>query len=201
MTIDTAALPVVDAMDLTPQHRALLRPGELMASRSGECHRLPRFFYVVESSAVAAETQLTPHFSLWEFLEVDLYEPALLRAYPRYIPCAISVLANALESLRAALPGPVKIAANGGYRSPSHIGSRSGSPHSWASAANIFRVGSEYLDTEERIVKYGEIARRTLADCWTRPYGHGLGQADDHLHLDLGYVTVVPRQYSEAGQR
>ena len=27
-----------------------------------------------------------------------------------------------------------------------------------------------------------------------RPWGHGPGLSDDHLHLDLGYVTVVPRE-------
>jgi hypothetical protein len=197
MTTDPRQLPTVDGFDLPPPHRALLRPGELTAGGSGEEHRLPRFFYVVESSAVAVNTQLTPHFALWEFIEVDLREPALLRAYPRYVPCAVTMLAMALQVLRDALGAPVRIAANGGYRSPSHRGSSSMSPHSWATAANIYRIGTEYLDTQERIAKYAEVASRAVAGCWTRPYGHGRGQADDHLHLDLGYVTVVPREISE----
>jgi hypothetical protein len=29
------------------------------------------------------------------------------------------------------------------------------------------------------------------------PYGHELGQADDHIHLDLGYLTVIPREINE----
>ena len=29
------------------------------------------------------------------------------------------------------------------------------------------------------------------------PYGHEIGKADDHIHMDLGYVTVVPREIGE----
>jgi len=30
------------------------------------------------------------------------------------------------------------------------------------------------------------------------PYGHVTGSnADDHVHIDLGYITVVPREISE----
>jgi hypothetical protein len=193
-------LPVVDGLRLPEPHRQLLRPGELMRTRSGELHRLPRFFYAIESSSVAVNTQLAPHFSLWEFIEVDLREPALGRAYPRYVPCAVTVLATALELFRLAVGMPVKIAANGGYRSPSHAASASGSPHCWGAAANIYRIGSEYVDTEERIVRYAEIAARAIGSCFTRPYGHGVGQADDHLHIDLGYLTLVPRQVSEESE-
>lgn len=191
-------LPVVDGLRLPPPHRQLLRPGELMETREGACHRLPRFFYAVESASVAVNTQLTPNFALWEFIEVDLREPALLRAYPRYVPCAVTILATALEALRGHVGAPLRIAANGGYRSPSHAWSRSGSPHSWATAANIYRVGTEYLDSEERIGRFAELAARALAGCWTRPYGKTVGFADDHLHIDFGYVTVVPNTQSEA---
>ena len=193
-----AHLPIVDGLDLPEPHRLLLRPGELMPSRTGQVHRLPRFFYAVESSAVAVNTQLTPHFSLWEFIEVDLREPALLRAYPRYVPCAVTMLAMALEVFRTEVGQPVRIAANGAYRSPSHGGSISGSAHCWATAANIYSIGSEYVDTADRITRYSEIATRALAACWTRPYGPQVGEADDHLHLDLGHVTVVPGPASEA---
>ena len=24
------------------------------------------------------------------------------------------------------------------------------------------------------------------------PWGHGIGETDDHLHLDLGYTVMVP---------
>jgi hypothetical protein len=193
-------LPVVDGLDLPQPHRHLLRPGDLMTARTGEAHRLPRYFYVVESSAKALNTRLTPNFALWEFIEVDVHEAAALRVYPRYVPCAVTILAMALELFRQAVGAPVRIAANGGYRSPSHGGSQSGSPHSWATAANIYRVGADYVDTEERIRRYSEIASRAMAGCWTRPYGAAKGEADDHLHLDLGYVTMIPRAQSEASR-
>jgi hypothetical protein len=190
-------LPVVDGLALPPLYRDLLRPGEPMQAPNGDVHRLPRFFYVVESSSVAVNTLLTPNFGLWELMEIDLFEALPLRRYPRYVPCAVTVLATALEVLRAAVGGPVRVAANGGYRSPSHAASRAASPHCWGTAANIFRIGNEYLDTEEKIQRYSTVAQKALAGCWTRPYGPGAGAADDHLHLDLGYVTVVPRDRSE----
>jgi hypothetical protein len=193
----TAALPVVDGLVLPAEHRALLRPGELLHTRTGETHRLPRYFFVVESGSVAVNTQLTPNFGLWEFMEVDLYEAPPLRAYPRYIPCAVTNLAASLEVLRAAVGGAIWVAANGGYRSPAHAISRGGSPHCWATAANIYRIGSDFLDCEEKIRRYAAIAHRTLAGCWTRPYGQAPGCADDHLHFDIGYITVVPRDQSE----
>ena len=191
-------LPIVDARQLDVRYRQLLRPGDLMPTRSGEVHRLPRFFYEVPSTAHAVNTQLTPHFALWEFMEVDLHEPEPLRTYPRYVPCAVAALAAALEVLRVEIGAPIRIAANGGYRSPAHVASTSGSPHCWGMAANIYRIGSEYLDSEERIGRYSDVASRLLASCWTRPYGHAVGFADDHLHIDLGYGIVVPRQSSES---
>jgi len=191
-------LPIVDACQLPWRYRRLLQPGELMRTRSGEIHRLPRFFYEVTSAGDAVSTQITSHFGLWEFMEVDLHEPEPLRTYPRYVPCAVTALAAALEVLRLEIGAPIRIAANGGYRSPAHGGSLSGSPHCWATAANIYRIGSEYVDSEEKIARYAELASRLLAGCWVRPYGHDVGFADDHLHVDLGYGTLVPRQSSEA---
>jgi hypothetical protein len=199
VTDPAPALPIVDGATLSAEHRALLRPGELMPTRGGPTHRLPRFFYAIESSAVAVTTQLTPHFGLWEFVEVDLHEAPLLRTYPRYVPCAVTALAAALEVFRGEVGAPIRIAANGGYRSPAHRGSRSGSPHCWAAAANIYQIGADNVDNEDRITRYGEIATRALAGCWARPYGPGIESTDDHLHIELGFVTVVPRQSTEAG--
>jgi hypothetical protein len=198
--VATAALPIVDGLDLPDPHRQMLRPGQLMPTRSGAMHRLPRFFYAIESATIAASTLLTPHFGLWEFIEVDLYEPALLRAYPRYVPCAVTLLAAALEVLRTEANGTVHVAANGGYRSPAHNGSRSGSAHCWGTAANVYRVGSEFVDTEERITRYAAMASRSLMGCWTRPYGRQVGFADDHLHIDFGFVRVVPPHFSDLGE-
>jgi hypothetical protein len=200
VTDQVNGLTIVDGLTLSPKHRELLRPGELMLTQNGGLRRLPRFFYRVQSSAVAIKTSLTPHFGLWEFMEVDLYEAAPLRKYPRYIPCAVAVLAAALQVLRTEIGASLRVAANGGYRSPSHAGSTSGSPHCWGTAANVYRIGNDYLDSEEKILRYAAIATKTLAGCWTRPYGWEPGFADDHLHLDLGYVTVVPRELSEAAE-
>jgi hypothetical protein len=193
-------LPIVDALDLPEPHRLLLRPGELMVTRDGTSHRLPRFFYAIESAAVSVNTQLTPHFALWEFTEVDLREPAVLRAYPRYVPCAVTMLAMALEVFRTEVGAPVRIAANGGYRSPAHAHSASGSPHCWAAAANIYSIGSDYVDSQERITRYAEVAARALPACWTRPFGPSAGASDDHLHIDLGFVTVVPGGVTESSR-
>ncbi len=194
---DATGLPIVDALALPDAHRRVLRPDTLMRTSGGAVHRLPRFFYAIESAQVAVQTQLTPHFALWEFVEVDLHEPAVLRSYPRYVPCAVTALATALEVLRIEAGLPIRIAANGGYRSPGHTRSASGSPHCWGAAANIYRIGTEYLDTEEKVDKYAALVSRVLPGCWTRPSGREQGCADDHLHIDLGYVTVVPHGLSE----
>ena len=197
---DATGLPIVDGFDLPEPHRTLLRPGSVIRTSNGAIHRLPRFFYAIESTQVAVSTQLTPHFGLWEFVEVDLHEPAVLRSYPRYVPCAVTTLAAALEVLRIEIGAPIRIAANGGYRSPAHRRSVSGSPHCWAVAANIYRIGYDYVDSEEKIERYAAIVARVLPGCWTRPTGRGRGCADDHLHLDLGYVTVAPHDCSEASE-
>jgi hypothetical protein len=190
-------LRVVDGLEIPERHRALLKPSVTIRNRDGEAHRLPRFFFQVDSWAAALETPLTANFALWEFMDVDLHEPTRLRFFPRYVPCAVTTLAAALEVFRAEVGAPVRIAANGGYRSPSHKGSRSGSPHCWGTAANIYRIGSEFLDTQDRIERYAATARRLLPFAWVRPYGHDVGFADDHLHIDVGYVTLVPQGASE----
>lgn len=185
-------LPVVDALELDAPIRSLLMPGMLVRDSHARLRRLPRFFYAVESWNVALGTRLTPHFAFWEFMDVDLYEPAPLRRFPRYVPCGVTALAGYLEVLRDHIGAPVHIAANGGYRSPSHGKSTPGSPHAWGTAANIHRIGDEYLDEREKIERYVGLATSLLPALRARPYGPGPGCVDDHVHLDLGYVTVVP---------
>jgi hypothetical protein len=185
-------LPVADGLHLEAPLRSLLMPGVLVRDSHARLRRLPRFFYAVESWSVALQTRLTPHFALWEFMDVDLYEPAPLRRFPRYVPCAIAVLAAHLEVLRSQIGAPIHIAANGGYRSPSHGRSTPGSPHGWGTAANIYRIGVEYLDERDRIERYSSLATGLLPAVRARPYGPGPGCVDDHVHLDLGYVTAVP---------
>lgn len=186
------ALEVVDGRELDAEFRAALRPGEPLPDAEGRARRLPRFFYEIPSWEAALETQLTPHFGLWELIDVDVREAEAMRTFPRYVPCAIALLATHLEVLRAEVGTIVRVAANGGYRSPAHALSAAASPHSWGAAANIYRVGDELMDRQERIEKYSQLARGLLPGIWTRPYGAGAGFAFDHVHLDLGFAAVVP---------
>jgi hypothetical protein len=192
-------LRIVDGLELDERYRQALRPGELMADQKGRARRLPRFFYEIDSNKTAQETLLAPHFALWEFINTDVREARALHGFPRYIPCAVTLLALHLEVLREKVGTFVRIAANGAYRSPAHALSRYASPHNWAAAANIYQIGDEYLDEQEKIERYNEIAAKLLPGLWARPYGHSKGYADDHVHIELGYVTVVPRDGAGEG--
>jgi hypothetical protein len=187
-------LPIVDAIELGAPYRSLLMPSAVVRDSHARTRRLPRFFYAVESWTVALETRLTPHFGLWEFMDVDLYEPAALRRFPRFIPCAVTALAAHLEVLRESFGQPMHIAANGGYRSPSHGRSTPGSPHAWGTAANIYKIGDEYLDDRTAIERYSSLATQILPALRARPFGSGPGCVDDHVHLDMGYMTAVPSE-------
>jgi len=190
---DATVLRVVDGTTLGAEYRAVLRPGELMRDRARKLRRLPRFFYEIPSWDVALDTQLAPHFQLWEFINVDVRETELLRAsWPRYIPCAVSLLAAYLELLRQEVGTYVHVAANGGYRSPAHRFSGHASPHLWGTAVNIYRIGDDWLDDDRAITRYGRIAQKVLPGIRALPWGHGVGETDDQLHLDLGYTIVVP---------
>jgi hypothetical protein len=186
-------LRLVDGRSLEEEFRAVLRPGELVADAEGRLRRLPRYFYEVPSWDTALATQLTAHFGLWELLDVDFREAEPMRVFPRYVPCAIALLATHLEVFRQEVGTVVRVAANGGYRSPSHRLAEPATPHSWGAAANLYRIGDELMDSKEKIEKYNRIARSALPGVWARPFGVGVGFAFDHVHLDLGYVTVVPR--------
>ncbi len=186
-------LRIVDGLDLPEKYQQVLRPGALVADRQGRLRRLPRFFYEIDSRQTASEIQMAAHFALSEFAEVDVREAAVLRAFPRYLPCAVTLLAAQLELFRLQVGAPVRIAANGGYRSPGHALSAYASTHAWGTAVNIYQIGDELLDEQEKIERYAGIATKLLPGIWSRPYGHNLGYADDHLHLDLGFVTVTPR--------
>lgn len=193
-----SGLKVVDAYDLDDELRAILKPGEMVRDEQGRRHRLPRYFYEIPSHEVAMTTRLTPHFGLNEFILVDLKEAARLQKYPRYVPCAVRLLAFYLEQFRTAAGASVHIAVNGGYRSPSHKLARNATPHMWGTAADIYRVGSAIVKTKESIEKYNIIAEELSDDVNVLPYGHQTGKmADDHVHVDLGYVTLIPKEISE----
>lgn len=189
-----AALPlrVVDADSLPAGYRSLLMPNASLRSAGGHVVRRPRYFYEVESWETALRVRLAPHFALWEFIDVDVYEAPPLRDFPRYVPCAVSVLAVHLELFRLEVGAPVRIAANGGYRSPSMQGTDRLSRHTWGTAANIYRIGDDYLNERETVERYAATARRVLPGAWCRPYGPAVGQTTDHLHIDLGYIVCIP---------
>lgn len=185
-------LPLVTAADLPAAVRGVLEPGATRSDARGRTHPLPTAFLRIESWEQARETELTPHFMLWELIGVDVREASPLRGFPRYVPCALLLLATALELFRLEVGTYVHIAANGGYRSPGHGLSRQASRHCWGTAANIYRIGDAYLDNRSDIEKYAAAARRVLPGVWIRPYGTADGEADDHLHLDLGYTVFDP---------
>lgn len=197
---DAAAqgLKVVDAFDLDDELRSILKPGEMVRDASGRRHRLPRYFYEVPSHEIAMRTRLTPHFGLNEFVLVDLKEAPRLQEFPRYVPCAVRILAFYLERYREACGASVHIAVNGGYRSPMHKLSLGATPHMWGTAADVYRIGSNILKTKETIEKFNDIAEDLSDEVHVLPYGHVTGtNADDHVHLDLGYISLIPREISE----
>jgi len=195
---DGESIKIVDAFDLDDELRSLLKPGEMVRDADNRRHRLPRYFYEVPSHEAAMNIRLTPHFGLNEFVLVDLREAARLQDFPRYIPCAVRVLAFYLEQFRAAAGASVHIAVNGGYRSPAHKMAHNATAHMWGTAADIYRIGTTIVKTQEVIEKYNDLAEQLTDDITTYPYGHVTGStADDHVHLDLGYITGVPREISE----
>ena len=191
-------IKVVDACDLDDELRSLLKPGEMVRDAEGRRHRLPRYFYEIPSHEAAVGIRLSHHFGLNEFTLVDLKEAPRLLQFPRYVPCAVRVLAFYLEQFRREAGASVHIPVNGGYRSPSHKLSLTATPHMWATAADIYRIGTTILKGKETIEKFNAIAEDLSDDLHILPYGHVTGaNADDHVHIDLGYITVIPREISE----
>jgi hypothetical protein len=193
---DDGSLPLrlVDAVRLEQDVRDALLPGATRVDGHGVVHRLPRLFYEVRSWDEALDVELAEHFRLWEFIQTDAREALPLQRFPRYIPCALPLLAAALECFRTAVGTYVHIAANGGYRSPRHLLARErASTHCWGTAVNIYRIGDTVLDNRDAISRYAAIARKAMPGVWVRPCGTAPGEVDDHLHLDLGYVVAEPR--------
>ncbi len=186
-------LAIVDGLRLDKALRDVLLPGRTVYDVHGHARRLPRYFYEIPSWEAAMNIQLSPNFALWEFIQTDVREAAPLRGFPRYVPCAVTMTALCLERFREATNNFVHIAANGGYRSPRHSLNGNATPHSWGTAVNIYRIGGVFLDDRESIERYAALARQTLPAAWTRPFGAGQGQTDDHLHIDFGFVLSMPR--------
>lgn len=187
-------LRIVDVETLPDEYRRLLTPDAPVEGPHGELLRHPRYFYEVDSWETALGVQLSPHFGLWEFLDVDVREAPLLRVFPRYVPCAVSVLAVHLELFRQTVGQPVRIATNGGYRSPAHELTAPDSPHAWGTAANVYHIGTDDMADKATVERYAAVAHRILPSAWCRPFGPERGQTIDHLHIDIGYIVVVPRE-------
>jgi len=195
----TEFLRPIDGLRLAEEYRALLRPSESEAGANGTVHRLPRFFYEIGSWEDAHEIRLAPHFTLAELMLVDCREARLLLSqFPHYVPCAILLLARFLEDFRREVDAPVFISANGGYRSPAHQIGGAKSIHAWGTAANIYRVGDTFLSDAKSIGKYGAVATSLSPAVFVRPSGREIGQTSDHLHIDLGYAGLTPRESTEA---
>lgn len=190
-------LKIVDAFDLDDEVRSILRPGEMLKDREGRRHRLPRYFYEIPSRQEATEIRLTPNFRLNEFIQVDIKETPRFQEYPRYIPCAVRILAFYLQRVRETIGLSMHVTVNGGYRSPAHRMAAHASCHMWATAVDVYRIGTTILREEETITKFNRIAEDVSDDLQASPYGHSEGFADDHIHLDLGYLLVTPREISE----
>ncbi len=198
MSDQDQSIKVVDAFDLDDELRSLLKPGEMVRDGEGRRHRLPRYFYEIPSHEAGMQIRLSPHFGLNEFTLVDLKEAPRLQQFPRYVPCAVRILSFYLEQFRSAVGASVHIAVNGAYRSPSHKLAIGGTAHMWGTAADVYRIGTTILKTREQIEKYNVIAEDLSEDISVLPYGHVTGNnADDHVHLDVGYITVIPREISE----
>jgi hypothetical protein len=197
-------MKIIDALQLPEELRNCLRPGGELRDASGETHRLPRFFYEIPSWEEAKQHKLTASFTVAELILVDCREARVLfRNPPLYVPCALNILARYLQEFRQRVEAPVFVSANGGYRSPAHQWDRTppdgrASSHHWAAAADIYRVGDTWLNTRESIEKYARVAEGIGPEVFVRPFGNGPGETDDHLHLDLGFLTVVPHGCSEA---
>jgi hypothetical protein len=197
--MSTDELRPVDGLKLSAEYLALLRPGEAEGDRAGNVHHLPRFFYEIGSWQDAHKIRLASHFTLAELMLVDCREAELLlRQFPHYVPCGIVLLAAFLEDFRREVGAPVFISANGGYRSPAHKIGGPKSIHAWGTAANIYRIGDTFLDDAKSLEKYGAIASSLSRAVLVRPFGSTIGKTDDHLHLDLGFVSLTPRECSEA---
>ena len=197
--MSTEFLRPIDGLRLAEEYRALLRPDEGEAGANGTVHHLPRFFYEISSWEEAHEIRLAPHFTLAELMLVDCREAKLLLSqFPHYVPCAIVLLARFLEAFRREVDAPVFISANGGYRSAGHQNGGAKSIHAWGTAANIYRIGDTFVSDTKSMEKYRTIAASLGPAVFVRPFGREKGQTSDHLHIDLGYARLTPRECNEA---
>src|ERR1043166_3809710 len=196
--MNTELLRAIDGCELPEEYRVVLRAGEPETDFHGNVHTLPRFFYEIGSWQDAHQVRLAPHFALAELMLVDCREARLLlNRFPHYVPCAIVLLARFLEDFRREVDAPVFISANGGYRSPAHQIGGAKSVHAWGTAANGYRGGDTFFFHARSVDKYRTIAASLSPIVFVRSFGRNEGQTNDHLHIDLGFVSLTPRECSE----
>lgn len=187
-------LEVVDGLQLDASYREVLQPGAILSGENGQEYTLPRWFFRVESAQQANEVMLSPHFHLREFLDTDFREAPLLKEYPKYVPLAVTLTASVLELFRRKVGTLIRIAANGGYRSPAHALNSGLTTHCWGTAVNLLKVGSRRLDNAANHEKYAQVLQSLAPGAWVRPHGFELGNCFDQMHIDLGFTVVTPRQ-------
>src|SRR4051812_10785197 len=144
-------LTPVDGRRLSKEYRDALSPGGMRCDATGIEHRLPRFFYEIPSWDYAMAVRLTQNFGLWELIQTDVREAAILQSFPRYVPCALPLLAFALEQFRAAAGSFVHIAANGGKLFPPHHRSRAGATSAIAGTPGyILKILAQLMVSTQR---------------------------------------------------
>jgi hypothetical protein len=140
-----------------------------------------------------------PHFTLAELMLVDCREArVLLKPVSRITcPCAILLLARFLEDFRREVDTPVFISATAGTaRRRIKLAARKAFMRgarrqiSTGSATLFFPMQSP-LESMAR-------SRHHLVRLFLFDFGHEKGQTSDHLHIDLGFVSLTPRECSEA---
>src|ERR1043165_4125912 len=94
-------LQVVDGLRLEKSLRDVLLPGRTICDAMGTPRRLPRYFYEIPSWDDALRVKLSPNFGLHELIQTDVQEAEPLRGFPRYVPCAITMLGLCLEQFRS----------------------------------------------------------------------------------------------------
>jgi hypothetical protein len=67
----------------------------------------------------------------------------------------------------------------------------------WGTAVDLYRIGNVVLREQAPIETYNRVAEELSDELYVMPFGHEVGKADDHMHLDLGYLVLVPREISE----
>ena len=53
--------------------------------------------------------------------------------------------------------------------------------------------GNEWMNDRDSIERANSAISRISPSLWVRPYGPDRGEANDHVHIDIGYAILEPR--------